>query len=249
MKLDRTALQVCAQECINTYKGEYGKVIPKLENREEFDIGKVEWITGVYNNDLYIVFRGSDGKADWADNIEYEQVPYNLDHTIQLHKGFYRDQYLLVREQILNTVFGYVSTNNKCNIIVSGHSLGGALAILAAFDIKFACNTFNVTCVALGAPRVGNSTFTKEYNKLSIDTHLYRHKNDSVTQVPFPVMIYAKKTCIKLFGKVDTYKPVLVRYSRVAPIIRIGELTWYDRFLRMTTNPFDHYPAMYLKAL
>jgi hypothetical protein len=48
---------------------------------------------------------------------------------------------------------------------VTGHSLGGALATLAAFDIQEACKTLpqmSLSIYTFGAPRVGNHAFARE---------------------------------------------------------------------------------------
>ena len=47
---------------------------------------------------------------------------------------------------------------NEYKIISCGHSLGGALAILFAFEYK--CN-----CLTIGAPRVGDKKFKELFNK------------------------------------------------------------------------------------
>ena len=43
----------------------------------------------------------------------------------------------------------------------SGHSLGGALATLAAYEIAKMCSGVDVACYTFGAPRTGNHTFAK----------------------------------------------------------------------------------------
>ena len=58
----------------------------------------------------------------------------------------------------------------------AGHSLGGALANLCAFDIASAIKeagatcehggSIEVSCYTFGAPRVGNFAFKSEYNAL-----------------------------------------------------------------------------------
>ena len=49
--------------------------------------------------------------------------------------------------------------------VCAGHSLGGALAELAAFDIQRALRAANkgcfLSCYTLGAPRLGNHAFAK----------------------------------------------------------------------------------------
>ena len=49
--------------------------------------------------------------------------------------------------------------------VTAGHSLGGALAQLAAYDIKINCvhSGGKVCCYILGAPRVGNTAFAQAF--------------------------------------------------------------------------------------
>ena len=57
--------------------------------------------------------------------------------------------------------------------LTTGHSLGGALATLAAVDIRKAipeCAHLNISCYTFGAPRTGNHAFAYDYNELVPDT-------------------------------------------------------------------------------
>ena len=69
-----------------------------------------------------------------------------------------------------------------CNL--SGHSLGGALAQLAAHDIATAAREqmhlrIKVICYTYGSPRVGNHSFAREYDKLV--PHTWHLVNDQVS--------------------------------------------------------------------
>ena len=70
-------------------------------------------------------------------------------------------------------------------ILVTGHSLGGALATLAAYDISRAMEWVSkptkVICYTFGAPRVGNHAFAHTYNKMVSET--WNIVNDQV-QLP-----------------------------------------------------------------
>ena len=90
-------------------------------------------------------------------------------------------------------------------MVAAGHSLGGALATLAAFDIrkqlldKQQSNT-QVVCYTFAAPRTGNHAFAQEYNAAVPDT--WSVINDQVS--PLPCCSCSDKTnmlsCVNNFG-------------------------------------------------
>ena len=57
---------------------------------------------------------------------------------------------------------------------MTGHSLGGALASLAAYDVARALKAWpqrtHVLCYTFGSPRVGNHAFADAYTCLVSDT-------------------------------------------------------------------------------
>lgn len=60
--------------------------------------------------------------------------------------------------------------------LLAGHSLGGALATLAAYDIRQSLVSQGqqqqvvVVCYSFGAPRTGNHAFARDYNHMVPDT-------------------------------------------------------------------------------
>lgn len=46
---------------------------------------------------------------------------------------------------------------------VAGHSLGGAMATLAAYDLSSLCKPGALTVYVYGCPRTGNHAFAKDY--------------------------------------------------------------------------------------
>lgn len=56
------------------------------------------------------------------------------------------------------------------NVMAAGHSLGGAMANLAAVDIANTMEWASVKVYTVGAPRAGNHAYAKMYNKLVPDT-------------------------------------------------------------------------------
>lgn len=62
-----------------------------------------------------------------------------------------------------------------CGFLIAGHSLGGALATLAAYDIRQELTKqqqqgVEVVCYSFGAPRTGNHAFARDYNHMVPDT-------------------------------------------------------------------------------
>jgi hypothetical protein len=110
-----------------------------------------------------------------------------LPALVRVHKGFLAawtsngfDQRVLAKvNQIVNEEFSYpdpesntsaTNGSSPVTIYVTGHSLGGALATLAAHAIKTAHPNARMTVYTFGSPRVGNKPFAYEYNNL-ISTH------------------------------------------------------------------------------
>ena len=76
---------------------------------------------------------------------------------------------------------------------VTGHSLGGALATLAAFDIRKQLldnrqSNTHVVCYTFAAPRTGNHAFARDYNAAVPDT--WSVINDQVGPLPYPLASY-----------------------------------------------------------
>ena len=74
----------------------------------------------------------------------------------------------------------------NASIIVTGHSLGGALAALCTYSLS-ACVTSTVAqsrkvvCYTYGMPRIGNTSFTNAFNALCPETYAVVNENDRVS--------------------------------------------------------------------
>ena len=80
-------------------------------------------------------------------------------------------------------------------MVAAGHSLGGALATLAAFDIRRHLlenmqSDAQVVCYTFAAPRTGNHAFAREYNAMVPDS--WSVINDQVRRLsPFHGWIHS----------------------------------------------------------
>ena len=136
--------------------------------------------------DFYIVgFRGSANKSDWKINLETEQVPYGgstveefktfaqtvkADETVPMvHKGFneYVNTVLSATMQDGSSSKRFVEeikNNPKVRVLLTGHSLGGAVATLTAERlVSMGIEKWRVPVITFGAPAIGNAAFAKAY--------------------------------------------------------------------------------------
>ena len=79
-----------------------------------------------------------------------------------------------------------IAAHNDAKIFVTGHSLGGALAVFAAVDIKSnLAQTKSVTLYTYGQPRVGNEVFSNFIFSLLDGTYVrVTHYDDTVAHIP-----------------------------------------------------------------
>ena len=72
-------------------------------------------------------------KSTRQNNYALEETEALVDADIRVHTGFLK-AYESVREALLQVVYDLTQWNDDWNICVTGHSLGGALASLCAFE-------------------------------------------------------------------------------------------------------------------
>ncbi|ORV70436.1 lipase family protein [Mycolicibacter hiberniae] len=112
----------------------------------------------------FIAFRGSADVADWIAGFDYAPTPYTpLAGFGQVHTGF-QEIYGCVRGSIAANVAAAISGCGQ--ILITGHSLGAALAVLAAPDVAAAMppNTIEPRLTTFGGPRVGLDDFKAAFD-------------------------------------------------------------------------------------
>ena len=138
-----------------------------------------------YNNTFVVAFRGSEetGLADWITDAKIIQIifPFGNNQTTgaQVHQGF-SEAYQSVRESVIEAV---KKTPHK-RVICTGHSLGGALAVLCALDIQCNVPGKTVSCYTYGAPKVGNNKFATTCQKQIPEMFRFVNGADIVPSIP-----------------------------------------------------------------
>ncbi|NJM68999.1 MAG: hypothetical protein HC862_01575 [Scytonema sp. RU_4_4] len=108
-----------------------------------------------------------------------EQKIKNIDiYGCEIHIGF-----ALLMEEILSEIQSVIEQLKPRKICLTGHSLGGALATLAAYRLKR--QNFPISDVyTFGAPRVGDSAFASRYEDCKVPHFRIENKNDIVPHLP-----------------------------------------------------------------
>ena len=134
----------------------------------------------LYSDSVVIAFRGTQTKADWVSNSNTQTA--TIENQTQVHKGFY-EIFKSIRPALEQQLNSLLKGRSSLTVHCAGHSLGGALAQLAAVWIrKFYGN--RVALYTFGAPRVGVQNFAiKASNSLDANFRCI-HGEDPVPLIP-----------------------------------------------------------------
>lgn len=166
----------------------------------------------------WVAFRGS--RTDSCRNmfVDFVLIDANVlpSGSPRRHRGFLRAWHR-IETQIASWMN---ELPNECRrLVLTGHSLGGALAILAGFHLS---TTFPVRAViTFGAPRVGLIRFFNQYSARPSDptkpspsladvTYRYTHVTDIVSRIPPPIFLYfhvGSEHTVSAIGSIEAGPP------------------------------------------
>ena len=204
------------------------------------------------NKKIILAFRGTEPNKlrDWMSDARVVQVsgPFG-----KVHKGFDR-ALRAVWPRVQDTIVQF--RDRAQSLWITGHSLGGALALLAMAYLRdedrpvYGLYTF-------GEPRVGNRTFERNFNQdCRALCFRFVNNNDVVTRVPLRAMNYSHVgTCLYFDsrGKIhydlsrwlrflDSVEGSIRDLGKLGPdALKDHAMTTYARLLKKNEgrNPFD----------
>jgi hypothetical protein len=147
---------------------------------------------------LAFAFRGSDEGADWLRNSRFGLVD-GAPLAGKAHEGFL-EGWCQVEDEVVPRAKEAVRKGNP--VIVTGHSLGGAIATLAHAGLRE--EGLISACFTFGAPRVGNAAFVSEYEREKMHELHYRMvmENDPIVGLP-PAWLGYRYTGTEIYAVPD----------------------------------------------
>ena len=169
------------------------------------------------NGEVVIAFLYSNTARDWLNNFHFWKKAYKYAEVpFTAHSGFLRC-WKLIRHEVERQV---EELNPTC-ITVTGHSYGGAMAVLCAEDMRYCFPDIKVQMVTFGAPRViGWRNWRKIKGRWEGDRQ-FRCGADFVTNVPFIFMLFHHVVKRTVIGD----RPTIIGWFKVAKYHDLCEYT------------------------
>jgi hypothetical protein len=161
------------------------KLISDLQTDAQVIVGSDDFLESG-DSGAFVAFRGTTSAADWGMNSRVWLVPSTLGGGAKVHSGF-----AMQWASVKSRVFDELEQIGPDRILLTGHSLGGACAMIASTDIIERFPGVPVEMITFGAPRCGNTAYSERVAKnVSVCTRVV-HDNDIVPSMPTVALGYA----------------------------------------------------------
>lgn len=135
----------------------------------------------VYDASVWVAFCGTNDVRDALGNLELCAVDVAGAKGARVHRGFQA-----MADAIVPALRALLEREARPHVVLTGHSLGGALAIVSAPALKADDAPWSsLEVVAVAAPRVGNEAYARHHGALGIPTLSIANGLDPVCHQPF----------------------------------------------------------------
>jgi predicted lipase len=133
------------------------------------------------NKLLVVSFRGSASIKNWIANLNFDTANTDICSGCTAHEGFWTS-WREARSRVLNAIKTASQANPGYSIVLTGHSLGGAIASLAAAEIRK--SGYTAALYTFGAPRFASEKLSDFITKQPGGNYRVTHLNDPVPRLP-----------------------------------------------------------------
>ncbi|KAL2244124.1 UNVERIFIED_CONTAM: Lipase [Sesamum indicum] len=150
-------------------------------------------------NAIVIAFRGTQETSiqNWVEDLYWKQLDsdYPGVDDAKVHHGFYSAYHnTSLKPGILNAVQEAKELYGDIQIMVTGHSMGGAMAAFCGLDLRLSLGEQNVQVLTFGQPRIGNAAFASYYSQVVPNTIRVTNGHDVVPHLPPYYYYFPQKT-------------------------------------------------------
>jgi len=156
---------------------------------------------------IYVVFRGTDTISEWISDATLTQVSYSYVANGGKTETGFTNVYATIRTPIVQEVTNLSASGTYTTLYITGHSLGGALTILAAPDLAGQTPFKQPIVYTFAGPRAGDPTFVSLYNSDAGTSWRVVNTNDEVPKLPNVVTT--------VLGPPPDFKPEVFFYEHV----------------------------------
>lgn len=137
--------------------------------------------TDPVRREIILSIRGSSNVRNWITNFQFLSGSCDLVRRCRVHSGF-NNAWNEISVAAQNAVRQARSANPSYRVVTTGHSLGGAVATLAAAYLR--AGGIPTELYTYGAPRVGNEEFANFVSRQPGGHFRITHGADPVPKVP-----------------------------------------------------------------
>ena len=135
---------------------------------------------------LFVTYRSTSAKTkkEYTKNVITDldgamvEADWISSEDVFVHRGFDSEY-----DRFRDTMLEIINDNNPSKIILSGHSLGSALATLSALDLSMNYG-YDVSLVSMGGPRVGNKEYRELMDNYVKDNYRIYIPQDPIINIP-----------------------------------------------------------------
>lgn len=221
----------------------------RMDSCELFASGGTDCYLARCSSFAIVAFRGTQPN-DWQDlfsDVLLKAVPWDVG---RVHQGFGK-----ALERVWKPLEAALNQLTDRPVWFTGHSLGAALACLAAFRR----GTHAAGVYTFGSPRVGNGVFGGNFDSLFVGRSVrYANDHDVVTHVPSEILAfpYGRYThlnelrWINKDGQVGTTEPTVKHFVQdifgsSRTLLDIVNLSQQDIQIALPDALVDHTPLYY----
>jgi len=155
---------------------------------------------------IYVVFRGTKTISEWISDAMFGQVAYPYVANGGKTETGFSAIYDGIRAPLIQEVTSLAGGGTYTTLYITGHSLGGALSVLAAPDLAAQTPFTQPVVYTFAGPRAGDPMFASVYNAIKNSWRVV-NTNDEAPKVPTSVTT--------IIGPPPQYKPELFFYEHV----------------------------------